>query len=110
MTLKKGFQKRAEQLKEVEIYIQNSPYPVILCGDLNDLPYSYTYTRLNKFLNNAFEKAGNGFGFTHNGKLNFLRIDNQFFDSRFQIHSFETIHSIKFSDHYPIKAVYSLSK
>lgn len=105
--LKKGFKKRAEQLKEVEKYILESRYPVILCGDINDLPYSYTYSQIKKQLYNAFEEAGNGFGFTYNGKIKFLRIDNQFFDPRLRILSFETLRDISFSDHYPIKGVYT---
>ncbi|MCH8319046.1 MAG: endonuclease/exonuclease/phosphatase family protein, partial [Bacteroidetes bacterium] len=65
---------RSRQLDILIRHINNSPYAVVVCGDLNDTPYSYTYQTLNKTLNNAFEKAGNGFGFTYNSKFPFLRI------------------------------------
>jgi len=109
--LKNGFIKRGDQALLVEEEIKKSPYPVIVCGDMNDTPYSFAYQRIRKHLNNAFEEKGNGFGFSYNGKLFFLRIDNQFFDeNKFTIHSFKTHREIKNFDHFPISATYSLKK
>ncbi len=105
--LYKGFQQRAIQIEALERHIEASPYPVIVCGDLNDLPYSYTYRRLRRKLENAFERAGNGFGFTFNGRLFFLRIDQQFYDSRLRIHHFQTSRHVPYSDHFPLVATYS---
>ncbi len=105
--LKNGFQNRAWQVNMLEKHIQSCHYPVILCGDFNDTPYSYTYTRIKKNLNNAFERAGNGFGFTFNGKLFFLRIDNQFVSDFFEVHSFKTHRNIPYSDHFPTTAIYT---
>ena len=106
--LKRGFTARANQVKKVIDHMNTTSHPVILCGDLNDLPYSYTYSKLNRRLNNAFESAGNGFGFTFNGKLPFLRIDNQFADDSFIVTDFKTLDSVKTSDHFPIKGFYRL--
>lgn len=105
--LRNGFVTRAQQIKGLERSIKNCKYKIILCGDLNELPYSYPYFSLRNLLSNAFEKAGNGFGFTYNGKLFFLRIDNQFFSKDFKIHNFRTHRNIKFSDHFPLTATYS---
>ena len=106
--LREGFVYRAGEVELLAQHISECPYPVILCGDLNDMPYSYTYFKLRRVLNNAFEHAGNGFGFTYNGKLFFLRIDNQFYSSNVRVHRFDTFRKVKFSDHFPVKGLYSL--
>ena len=108
--LKDGIQMRAWQTRLLKEHIEKSPYPVILMGDFNDLPYSYTYFNLSNALNNAFEKAGRGFGFTYNKVLFFLRIDNIFFDDFFDIHYFKTHREVDYSDHYPISAIFSMPK
>ncbi len=105
--LRKGFISRAKQVKALVESIKKCPYKMILCGDLNEIPYSYPYFSLRSLLNNAFEKAGNGFGFSYNGKLFFLRIDNQFFSDEIEIHSFMTHRNIDYSDHFPLTATYS---
>ncbi len=106
--IREGFIYRAGEVKLLTRHILECPHPVILCGDLNDMPYSYTYFKLRGVLNNAFENAGHGFGFTYNGKLFFLRIDNQFFSKGIRIHGFDTFRKIKYSDHFPVKGLYSL--
>ena len=105
--LRSGFVSRSRQVKALVESIQECKHKIILCGDLNELPYSYPYFSLRGVLNNAFEKAGNGFGFTYNGKLFFLRIDNQFFSKDMTIHNFMTHRNIDYSDHFPLMASYS---
>ncbi|MGK0139689.1 MAG: endonuclease/exonuclease/phosphatase (EEP) superfamily protein YafD [Algoriphagus sp.] len=107
LQLKKGFEDRAIQVDLVEEFIHKSPYPVILVGDFNELPYGYAYGRMRKYLDNAFEEAGFGFGFTYHKMPSFLRIDNQFFDNNyFKILDFDTYKNLPNSDHYPIRGVY----
>ena len=105
--LKFGFVERAKQVDNLLVHIQQSPYPVIVCGDFNDVPYSYTYQTFKRHLTNAFEEAGNGLGFSYNGKLFFLRIDNQFYSKGLQAIRFETHREIPFSDHFPVRTVYT---
>ena len=105
--LKNGFTTRAYQVEALLAHVQTSPYPVVVCGDLNDVPYSYTYFSLRDRLMNTFEEAGRGFGFSFNGKLFFLRIDNQFFSKDLQAHRFATYREVNFSDHFPVRAEYS---
>ena len=104
--LRTGFIKRQEQLLILEDYIRESPYSVIVTGDFNDTPYSVVYERLRWQLPNSFEKAGRGFGFTYNRLPGFIRIDNQFHDPRLPVLNFETINTIRYSDHYPIAGTY----
>jgi endonuclease/exonuclease/phosphatase family metal-dependent hydrolase len=106
--LREGFIYRSEEVDLLTRHIAKSPHPVILCGDLNDMPYSYSYFQLRRVLNNSFEQAGNGFGFTYNGKLFFLRIDNQFFSPSVAIQGFDTYRKVKYSDHFPVKGMYSI--
>jgi endonuclease/exonuclease/phosphatase family metal-dependent hydrolase len=89
-------------------HIRESPYPVIVCGDFNDTPFSYTYNELAKELKNAFVEAGSGIGATYNGPLPFLRIDNQFHSEELKAAGYETHYEMGLSDHFPISAKYVL--
>ncbi len=108
--LRKGFATRARQIDKIQESIVNCKHPVIVCGDLNDLPYSYTYETLRTNLSNSFEDKGFGIGTTYNGNIPFLRIDNQFYSEQFSISSFNVHSDIDYSDHYPISATYTLEK
>ncbi|MCS6822557.1 MAG: endonuclease/exonuclease/phosphatase family protein [Microscillaceae bacterium] len=107
--LRYGFVNRAKQIEKILPCIEQSPYPVIVCADLNDVPYSYTYNVLRSRLQNAFEAKGKGWGFSYNGKLFFLRIDNQFFDEqKLYIHHFQTLTQVPYSDHFPLVGMYQI--
>ena len=103
-----GFTDRDEQVKVVEKYVDQSPYPVIVTGDFNETPYSIVYERLRRKLRNAFEDAGRGFGFTLNRAPTYVRIDNQFYDPRLTVLSFETFRDVPFSDHFPIQGRFGI--
>ncbi|SEJ50295.1 Endonuclease/Exonuclease/phosphatase family protein [Cyclobacterium xiamenense] len=105
--LKHGIHLRAAQARILKEHIENSPHPVILAGDFNDIPYSYTYFSFKKLLKNAFEEMGRGFGFTYNKVLFFLRIDNIFFSAPLQVLQFRTHREVDYSDHYPISASFA---
>jgi endonuclease/exonuclease/phosphatase (EEP) superfamily protein YafD len=109
-SLREGFIARREQVLLVEKYVAQSPFPVIVTGDFNETPYSVAYGRLRAKLNNAFEDAGQGFGFSLNRAPKLLRIDNQFYDARhLKPLSFKTLHDVPFSDHFPILGEYLMS-
>lgn len=109
--LKEGFEDRAIQVKELEKWIQDSPYPVMVCGDFNEVPYGFAYGKVRNYLNNGFEDAGRGFGFTYHKKPGFLRIDNQFYDNKTcEIKRFKTFSETPYSDHYPIWGEYIFKK
>lgn len=105
--LKDGFIQRVPQVNELELMVSQSPHPAIVVGDFNELPYGYAYGRIAKQLSNSFEQAGRGFGFTYHKILGFLRIDNQFYDSKnLIVNDFKTFKHISNSDHFPIWAAY----
>ncbi|WP_425639543.1 endonuclease/exonuclease/phosphatase family protein [Algoriphagus yeomjeoni] len=105
--LHRGSLARSKQLKVLLEHMDNSPHPLILMGDLNEIPYSYTYFKLSENYENAFEKAGTGFGFTYNRILFFLRIDHIFSSPSLQAVQFKTHREVDYSDHYPVTATYS---
>jgi endonuclease/exonuclease/phosphatase family metal-dependent hydrolase len=103
---KNGSIQRGRQVDALAKHIADCPYKVIVCGDLNEPPYGYAYEELSDQLDNSFQKAGEGFGFTYNGKLPFLRIDNQFFGEGLNVTKFNIHKDMNYSDHYPISASY----
>ena len=99
--LKRASQKRAEQVDQLIKHINGSPYPVIVCGDFNDTPYSYSYQQIKGGLKDSFLEKGNGFGVTYNGPIPTLRIDYILGSPSLNFLSHKIINS-KVSDHYPI--------
>ena len=98
---KTGFLKRQLQSERIKKAIDESPYPVIICGDFNDVPNSYAYSTIGKGLKNAFAEKGIGIGRTFYSISPTLRIDNIFTDKRFTVEQFVRVKK-KLSDHFPV--------
>lgn len=108
--LHKGHFIRIIEMDRIAEALEASPYPAIICADLNALPYSQTYQRMREKHLNAFEEKGSGFGFTYRHFPWFIRIDNQFYDPALRLEYFLTRTEISVSDHFPIEAGYVLKK
>ncbi len=93
--------RRAKQIRIILAHIEKSPYPVILCGDLNDTPQSLPYSYLKKQFKDTFKEAGFGFGNTH--EVPGLRIDYIFVDKKMEVSSHK-VYPVHFSDHLPVEA------
>ena len=107
--LRDAFIKRAAQADIIAAHIADCPHPVIICGDFNDTPVSYTYRTIGNGLQDAFSESGWGLGRTYNGKFPSFRID-------YILHS-ESIDALFFSrekvmlsDHFPIIAYLKMKK
>jgi endonuclease/exonuclease/phosphatase family metal-dependent hydrolase len=100
---------RTSQAKEVKVHIDNSPFPVLVCGDFNDTPVSYTYRHLSERLKDAFVEKGNGLGTTFNGRIPLLRIDYVLSDPSFDILKYNVIQE-DYSDHYAVACLLSIQK
>ena len=101
--LKRAFVKRAEQAEKISTSIKSCPYPVILCGDFNDTPASYSYNLISEDLKDAFVEKGSGFGRTYAGKFPQFRIDYILHGKDFKCTQF-TRSEETFTDHFPITA------
>ncbi len=99
--LKRGFLRRARQAQTIRKFIEESPYHVIVCGDLNDTPASYSYGQISKEMKDAFVVSGKGLGQTYVGKLPSFRIDFIFHSTGFDSFNFKT-HPFMKSDHLPV--------
>lgn len=104
-----GAKRRMEQVAMLKNEIDKSPYPVLMCGDFNDLPSSFTYRFLKLKLSNVHESVGFGFGFTYNKIPWFIRIDNQFYDGRITPKYSRVLTNDTFSDHFPLMAGYEIN-
>jgi len=99
--LKRAFVVRANQARILSAHIKKSPYPVIVCGDFNDTPVSFTYREVRGKLKDAFVESGFGTGNSYNGKLPSFRIDYILHSNLFEAHNFKRI-KVGYSDHYPV--------
>ena len=98
---KNAVAKRSVQSKQVAAHMLESPHPILLCGDFNDMPVSYVYRTLSENLTDSFCEKGSGFGSTFNGRLPALRIDYIFCGEKFSVLSHQVL-SAELSDHLPV--------
>jgi len=80
-----------------------SPYPTVLCGDFNDVPNSFTYSRIKGDDNDAFLASGFGIGRTYASLSPTLRIDYILTGKKLKVIQFKKA-VLRYSDHYPLVA------
>ena len=100
---------RARDAEIVKKDIVDSPYPVILCGDFNDIPVSYSYKTLADGFIDGFQETGRGFGTTYAGHIPALRIDYILTDPKFKPLNCSILR-VPHSDHYPVVSDISWAK
>ena len=98
-----AFRARAPQAEKVAEEIRNAKTDyVVVCGDFNDTPISYTHhTIQGKNLLDAFAESGFGLGISYNENMFWFRIDNILCSPNIKPYNC-TVEKIKYSDHYPI--------
>lgn len=101
LKLEKNAINRGLEAALVSKIISANKHKSIVCGDLNDIPSSYTYFKIRNQLKDAFLENGFGFGSTFITRIPVLRIDYIFYTKTINILGFKRIKA-KFSDHYPI--------
>ena len=101
--LKYAYQYRGREADFVRQKINESPYPVIICGDFNDVPTSYTYFTIKGDLQDAFLEKGFGLGRTFQYISPTLRIDYILAAKTFNVTQFNRFR-VPYSDHYPVTA------
>lgn len=99
--MKVAYVKRAMQADLVRKNIDSSPYPVIVCGDFNDTPMSYTTHKIGSNLFDSFRSGGRWLGITYPNVMAPLRID-YILHSKEMVSSSYQIGKVDFSDHRPV--------
>lgn len=95
-----GMMFRSGQANTIAMEERNSRNPIILCGDFNDVPYSYVYNTLLGNKVDGFKECGSGFMYTYRG-TKAVRIDYIFHDKQLKgIDYYRT--GLTYSDHYPV--------
>lgn len=90
--------KRVGQVRDILGEVADSPYPVILNGDFNEVPASYLYQLFAQDFKDAHLQRGWGLGATYSGKLPGLRIDYILFQDGLAVSRTRRA-PISFSDH-----------
>jgi len=101
--LRRAFTIRGKQADIVRAEIDKSPYPLIICGDFNDVPNSYTYFRIRGDRQDAYIQKGFGIGRTYIHLSPTLRIDYILANKNFNILSCSKF-ALPYSDHHPVMA------
>ena len=96
-----GMSIRAGQARLVANEIATSKVPCIVCGDFNDVPYSYTYNTMLGNLVDGFKECGSGYMYTFRGGKKKVRIDYILHDKVFKGMNYYK-KELTYSDHYPV--------
>ena len=102
---------RAPQADAIARAVGQSRHPsVIVCGDFNDTPVSYTHRMAGRGLNDAFAQSGQGLGISYNQNKFYFRIDHILTSKNLRTYNCTVDKRIKASDHYPIWCYFSFRK
>lgn len=100
---------RSGQAKDIKDEMEKSPHPVIVCGDMNDVPNSNAYQIISSNLYDAFTEKGWGIGRTFKFLSPTLRIDYVLHSKSLKVERVQVLHSPR-SDHSPVFADFILDK
>ncbi len=95
-----GMIARSGQANMLAMDMRESEAPVIVCGDFNDVPYSYVYNQMLGDKIDGFKECGSGFMYTYRGDKK-VRIDYIFHDKGLEGISYYK-KELSYSDHYPV--------
>lgn len=98
-----AFEKQQSQIEAIIEHKQKTSHPVLICGDFNNTPFSYSYRLLKDDMVDAFRQRGNGLGTTFKFEKFPMRIDYILASEDLEVLSFETL-TKTFSDHYAVRA------
>ncbi len=96
-----GMMFRVGQAVTVANEKRESVNPCILCGDFNDVPYSYVYNTMLGNMVDGFKECGSGWMYTYRG-MKSVRIDYIFHDQSLKGLTYYCDQQLTYSDHYPV--------
>lgn len=98
-----AFEKQQTQIQAILEHQSKTNHPILVCGDFNNTPFSYTYRMLKNDMQDSFRDRGNGLGTTFEFDRFPMRIDYILASKGLDFLTFETIDKT-FSDHRAIMA------
>ncbi len=98
-----AFEKQQSQVQAILKHQKNTTHPIIVCGDFNNTPFSYSYRMLKNGMKDAFRERGNGLGTTFEFEKFPMRIDYILASKNLDFLTFETLKNT-FSDHHAVMA------
>lgn len=100
--LNQNWRIRGSQADHIRKLMDKSPYPLLVCGDFNDTPFSYVYEKIHNGLQDSFRECGSGYGYTYQYLKKMLRIDYIFYSPEiFQGIDYDSP-ALPISDHKPV--------
>lgn len=97
-----------EWTQHVKPVVMESSLPIVLAGDLNDIPGSWLYKQIASEMKDAFCEKGCGMSITYNGGFPEFRIDMVFHGDGVNTLGYKRIKT-DMSDHYPVLAYLELA-
>ena len=101
------FRTRAEQARAIRQLIDAETRPFLVVGDFNSTPGSWVYAHLSKGLQDAFGRAGAGWGATFPAQLRLVRIDFVLASAEWEVRRAHVSTTVM-SDHIPVVAELAL--
>ena len=98
-----GMMVRAGQAERIVNELRLDPekdFSLVICGDFNDVPYSYVYNTMLGDLVDGFKECGSGWMYTFRGRKS-VRIDYIFHDESVKGLTYYRS-DLSYSDHYPV--------
>ena len=96
-----GMIARSGQANVLAMDMRECEAPIIVCGDFNDVPYSYVYNTMLGDKVDGFTECGSGFMYTFRGGNKKVRIDYIFHDKGMTGLSYYK-RELSYSDHNPV--------
>ena len=102
--LGKAYRTRTMQVEKVKKHLEDvESDATIICGDFNDTPISYTYSKMKSGMKDAFVSSGFGPGISYNEDFFWFRIDNILHSPNLKAYNAK-VDRVRYSDHYPMRA------
>ena len=107
--MRTAFLVREKQAEIVAQTIKETTYPLIVCGDFNDVPQSYTYSKISQNLTDMLLEGNLGYNYTYYKHGMFVRIDNILCSNEIlPVNS--AILTKDYSDHKPVTAQFKIKR
>ncbi len=107
-SLGKAARTRGQQVELFKEEVKASPFPVIIAGDFNDSPATFTYKHMAEGMVDAKLKNQSGLGATYNGNYPSFRIDMILHSPCMQSYDYRKFNR-KYSDHDAISCLIDIS-